>query len=107
MNASRRHPRLKRLSTRKSRRFTAKLKSMDVGPVVMQVQGRIEEICKTELQRYVNKIGPQEPKQVQELEHMISRIAAKIAHPLVVQLRNGQESPSESAYADLIKRFLK
>jgi glutamyl-tRNA reductase len=87
--------------------FHTKLKSMDVGPVVQRVQGHIEEICKTELQRYVRKIGSQEPKQVQELEHMISRIAAKIAHPLVVQLRNGQESPSESAYADLIKRIFK
>ena len=87
--------------------FYTKLKSMDVGPVVQQVQGHIEEICRTELQRYVRKIGPQEAKQVQELEHMISRIAAKIAHPLVVQLRNAQESPSESAYADLIKRIFK
>ncbi len=87
--------------------FYTRLKSKEVGPVVAQVQGRIEEICKTELQRYVNKMGPQEPKQVQELERMISRIAAKIAHPLVVQLRNGQESPGESAYADLIRRLLK
>jgi glutamyl-tRNA reductase len=87
--------------------FYAKMKTMNVGPVVMHVQGRIEEICKTELQRYVNKVGPQEPKQVQELEHMISRIAAKIAHPIVVQLRNGQETPSEAAYADLIKRLFK
>jgi hypothetical protein len=52
-------------------------------------------------------MGFQEPKQVQELEHMISRIAAKIAHPLVMQLRNGQEAPSEAAYADLIKRLFK
>ncbi|HTY62656.1 MAG TPA: glutamyl-tRNA reductase [Acidobacteriota bacterium] len=87
--------------------FYAKLKSMDLGPAVIQVQGHIEEICKTELQRYMNKMGFQEPKQVQELEHMISRIAAKIAHPLVMQLRNGQESPSEADYADLIRRLFK
>jgi glutamyl-tRNA reductase len=87
--------------------FFTKLKSLDVGPAVTQVQGRIEEICKTELQRYVKKTGLQEPKQVQELEHMISRIAAKIAHPLVMQLRNGQDSPDESAYSDLIKQIFK
>lgn len=87
--------------------FYAKLKSMHLAPVVMQVQGRIEEICKTELERYVHKVGPQEPRHVQELEHMISRIAAKISHPIVVQLRNGQQSPSESAYAELIKRLIK
>jgi glutamyl-tRNA reductase len=85
--------------------FCAKLKSLKVAPVVMQVQGRIEEICQTELQRCLRKIGPQEPKQVQELELMVARIAAKIAHPLVMQLRNGQDSVNESDYADLIRRI--
>jgi glutamyl-tRNA reductase len=87
--------------------FYAKLKSIDVGPVVIQVQGQIEEICKIELQRYVKKTGPQEAKQLQELEHMISRIAAKIAHPLITQLRNGKEATGEQAYADLIKQLFK
>ncbi len=85
--------------------FWAKLKSLRVAPAVMQVQGRIEEICQMELQRCLRKIGPQEPKQVQELERMISRIAAKIAHPLVVQLRSETEPVNESSYADLIKRI--
>ena len=87
--------------------FCAKAKSSDVGPVVKQVQGRIEEICKTELERYLRKTGPQEAKQMQELETMISRIAGKIAHPLVVQLRSAPDSVNESAYMDLIKRILK
>jgi glutamyl-tRNA reductase len=87
--------------------FLSKLKVLHVGPAVVQVQGRIEEICKIELQRYVKKTGVQETKQLQELEHMISRIAAKIAHPLVMQLRNGQDSPNEAAYADLIKQIFK
>ncbi len=87
--------------------FCAKIKTLKVAPVVMQVQGRIEEICQTELQRYLRKTGPQEPKQVQELESMISRIAAKIAHPLVMQLRNGHDSVNQTAYMDLINRIYK
>jgi glutamyl-tRNA reductase len=87
--------------------FCTKLRSLEVAPVVMQVQGRIEEICQTELQRCLRKIGPQEPKHMQELEMMISRIAGKIAHPLVMQLRNGQEDSNESTYIDLIKRIFK
>jgi glutamyl-tRNA reductase len=87
--------------------YCAKLKTLKVGPVVMQLQNHIEEICRQELQRSLKKIGPQEPKQMQELESMISRIAAKIAHPLVVELRNGQESVSASTYMDMIKRIFK
>lgn len=96
-----------RIVDQETQAFLTKLKSLDMGPVVMQVQGRIEEICKTELQRYMKKTGPQEAKQLQELEQMISRIAAKIAHPLVTQLRNSPDSSNEAASADLIKRIFK
>lgn len=88
--------------------FCAKAKSLDVGPVVKQVQGRIEEICKNELERYLRKTGAPEPRQVQELEAMIARIAGKIAHPVVTQLRSEHGSGNESAaYMDLIKRMFK
>jgi glutamyl-tRNA reductase len=87
--------------------FCRKLRSMDVGAVARQVQGRIEEICKDELQRCLRRIGPQEPKEIQELERMISRIAGKLAHPLLVQLRNGDDPVSDSAYMDLINRIIK
>jgi glutamyl-tRNA reductase len=87
--------------------FCAKAKSSTVGPVAQQVQGRIEEICRTELERSLRKLGPQEAKQVQELERMVSRIAGKIAHPLLIQLRNAPDSLNESAYMDLINRLIK
>ncbi len=88
--------------------FCKRAKSPDVGPVVRQVQGHIEDICKNELERYLRKTGAMEPKQIQELEAMIARIAGKIAHPLVVQLRSEQGSQNESAaYMDLIKRTFK
>jgi glutamyl-tRNA reductase len=87
--------------------FCARAKSSKVGPVAQQVQGRIEEICRTELEKSLKKLGPQEPKQVQELERMVSRIAGKIAHPLLIQLRNAPDSPDESAYMDLINRLIK
>jgi glutamyl-tRNA reductase len=88
------------------RYFCTRLKSLDAGPAVKQVQKRIEEICQNELERCLRKIGPQDPKQVKELERMIARIAGKIAHPLIMQLRTGQDSPYNSACADLIRRIL-
>jgi hypothetical protein len=74
---------------------------------MMQVQGRIEEICRLELHRYLRKIGTQEPKEIQELESMISRIAGKIAHPLLVKLRNSPDPDNAAAYMDLINQMLK
>ena len=87
--------------------FCTKLKSLEAAPVIMQVQGHIEQICQTEFQRFLKKTGPQEPRQMQELEVMISRIAAKIAHPLMMQLRNSQDSLNHSAAMELIKRIFK
>lgn len=88
--------------------FCAKLKSMEVGPIAAQLQGRIEEICRLELDRYLRRAGPLDTKGMQELEVMVSRIAGKIAHPLVSQLRSTQQDPkNQEAYLDLIKRIFK
>jgi glutamyl-tRNA reductase len=87
--------------------FCARVKSSEVAPAVIQVQNRIDDICRTELQRSLRKIGLQEPRQLQELESMISRIASKIAHPLIMQLKSGQDPPTAEAYRDLIQRLFK
>jgi glutamyl-tRNA reductase len=87
--------------------FCAKLKSFDIAPVVAQVQGRIEAICRSELDRCLRKLGPQEERQMQELESMIKRIAGKIAHPILRNLRNPKDPDNAAAYMDLINRMLK
>jgi glutamyl-tRNA reductase len=87
--------------------FCTKLKSFEVAPIVTQVQGRIKEICATELERCLRKLGPQEQKQIQELESMIARIAGKIAHPLVMHLRSGHDNIDKTEYMDMIKQIFK
>ena len=44
---------------------------------------------------------------IDELEAMVARIAGKIAHPLVMQLRSDPNSANESVYMDLINRMIK
>lgn len=88
--------------------FCAKLKSLDMGPIVAQLQGRIEEICRLELDRYMKKGGIQDTRETQELEAMVSRIAGKIAHPLVTQLKSAHQDPlHQEAYLNMIKRVFK
>jgi glutamyl-tRNA reductase len=88
--------------------FCVRLRSHDVGPVVAQLQGRIEEICRMELQRFMKRAGPRNERETQELKSMASRIAGKIAHPLVVQLRGTHHSPTRrEVYLDTIKRIFK
>jgi glutamyl-tRNA reductase len=88
--------------------FSARRLSHNIAPVAIQLQEHIEGICRIEMERYLNRTGPQGPKQLQELESMISRIAGKIAHPLLTQLRSSHQDPiNEEAYVDLIKRLFK
>jgi glutamyl-tRNA reductase len=88
--------------------YCAKLRSLDVGPVLSQLQDKIEEICKLELDRYLRKMGQVDARVAQELEMMISRIAGKIAHPLVTQIRNVHQDPlHHEAYVNTIKRIFK
>ena len=88
--------------------FSARRQSHSIAPVAVQVQERIEGICRMELERYLNRTGSHDPRHLQELELMISRIAGKIAHPLLTQLRNSHQDPShEAAYIDLFKRLFK
>lgn len=86
--------------------FCSRIKSRELGPVVSQLQDRIADICKSELRRYVNRNGPRNEHEIEELEWMVSRIAHKIAHPMVMQLRGTHHSPTHrEVYLDTIKRI--
>jgi len=86
--------------------FCAKLRSKDLTPIAMQIQDSIEGICQSELQRHLKKIGTYSPREIQELESMVSRIAGKIAHPLLTQLKDLHQDPSrKDAYVDFIRHM--
>jgi glutamyl-tRNA reductase len=88
--------------------FCARLRSLDRSPVVAQLQRRIEEICQAELERYLKRSGPRSEKELQELEWMVSRIAGKIAHPLITQMKSlSHDSLHDEAYLDTIRRIFK
>jgi len=88
--------------------FCARLHSLDMTPVVIELQARIQEICQLELDRFFKKSGSRDPDERRELELLVSRIARKIAHPLIAQLRNAHHDPlQQAAYLDTIKRIFK
>ena len=88
--------------------FATRIKSREVGPLVAQLQDRIEEICRTELQRFMKRAGPRNDREIEELEWMVSRIAGKIAHPLVMQVRSSRLGDAhQDVYLDTIKSIFK
>ncbi len=65
----------------------------DVVGAVGQIQECFEEICRSELGRYLRKTGTHDAKAMLELQDMVSRIAAEVAHPLVTHLRIACQDP--------------
>jgi glutamyl-tRNA reductase len=95
-----------RIVEQEAQLFCARLKAKDLTPIAMQIQDSIEQICQSELQRHLNKIGTYSPRETQELETMVSRIAGKIAHPWLVKLKSLHQDPArQDAYADFIRQL--
>jgi glutamyl-tRNA reductase len=98
--------RAEKIVEQEAQSFCAKLRAKDLTPIAMQIQDSIEGICQSELQRHLRKIGTYSPRETQELESMVSRIAGKIAHPLLAQLKTLHQDPSrQDAYMDFIRQM--
>ena len=88
--------------------FCQRARGLEVAPVVKELEGRIREICGTELERYLRRAGPLSAHEREELELLVSRIAGKIAHPLITHARASPHDPErQSAYLDMIRRIFK
>ena len=91
-----------------SEAFWARMKSMDIAPMVVEVRRRIEEVCHSELDRYLKRNGPRDPKELKELEMLVSRIAGKMSHPLVTQIKSAHEDPTnERALLTVVSRLFR
>ena len=97
-----------KLVRQESEAFWARVKSMDAAPIVVEVRRRIEEVCHSELDRYLKRNGPRDPKEMKELEILVSRIAGKMSHPLVTQIKSAHEDPThERALLTVVSRLFR
>lgn len=88
--------------------FSQRLKSLDVTPVIVALRERIQEICYSELERHLRKSGNYNPEQRKELEMMVDRIVKKIAHPLIMQMKDPEETARRKAdYIETVKKIFK
>ena len=83
--------------------FLVRRKQREVGPVIAVLKDRIQSIGCAELERHICKLTTASPEDRQKLEVMVKRIANKILHPLIVQLKQQASSSSRNAdYAEIL-----
>ncbi|MBI1745827.1 MAG: glutamyl-tRNA reductase [Acidobacteria bacterium] len=85
--------------------FLDRLRHQDVGPIIAALKDRIESICFAELERHMRKKGVTDDGHRKDLEMMVTRIANKIVHPLIVQVRR-QAGPAvrKDGYIETLTR---
>ena len=70
--------------------FLNRLRSLDVVPTIVSLQGRLEEIRRGEVERLRGKLGLLSPEQEAAIEQITRGIINKVAHQPIAQLKTGQ-----------------
>ena len=79
--------------------------SRSVGPLASILRSRIEEMCLEELNERRHQLTAEE---YQRMAKMLKKTAHKIAHPLITQLRDTDESPGHRLYKiELFKKMFR
>ncbi len=70
--------------------FLARLRSLEVVPTIVSLQGHLEEIRRGEIDRQRGKLGALTPEQEAAVEQITRGIINKVAHQPIAQLKAGQ-----------------
>jgi glutamyl-tRNA reductase len=65
----------------------SRLREREVSPAIVSLQGRLEEIRATEMERYRSRLGPLNPAQEEAMDALTRAIINKIAHGAIAELR--------------------
>ena len=75
--------------------FRKRLVAQDAVPTILELQGRLETIRSSELEKVLRKVGPMTPEQRAAIEMFSTQLVNKILHYPILQLRDGAEEPQE------------
>ena len=85
-------------------RMMARLKVAEVTPTIVGLQGQLEQIRASELEKMRRKLGPLTPEQEQALEALTRGIVNKIAHGPISELRNHAGNPEGAHVVAFIRK---
>lgn len=81
-----------------------RMREREVSPVIVALQGRLEEIRAAEIERYRNKLGAISPAQEEALEALTRGIINKVAHGAIAELRRQGAQGDPTAFIETISR---
>jgi glutamyl-tRNA reductase len=72
--------------------FQEALRSLDLGPTVAALRGKLDEIARAELKRQRGRLGDLTPEQERAVESLLASVVNKISHPVINRLRRSHDS---------------
>jgi glutamyl-tRNA reductase len=76
-----------------------------LGPDIAVLRSRVRSICLGELERFEQKIPGLTAEDRKELEQMVHRIAQKILHPAIMELKTAGARKTPGSGLDLVRRL--
>ncbi len=86
-------------------RFQREESQARMAPAIAAIRDRVRSVCLSELERFVQKTPALGPAEREELELMLHRIAQKIVHPAIVELKAADGAESAGAKLSLVEKL--
>ncbi len=82
-----------------------RLASRDVVPTIVALEGRLNDIRSSEMERYKGRLGTLSPEQRQVVDALTRGMMNKILHGPITELKSGAGEPEHAALVQLIHRI--
>ncbi len=86
-------------------RFVQEEAQSRLGPDIAALRNRIRSICMSELDRVEQRLPDLGPESRRELEQMLHRIAQKILHPAIMEIKSGDLQAPRASRLDQIRKL--
>ena len=87
--------------------FWQKLKTHDIHPTIREIQAKIENLRRSEIERSIKKLGPLTEEQKQALEQLTASLTSKILQSSFAELRQLTHEPDGLEKIELIRKLFK
>jgi glutamyl-tRNA reductase len=88
--------------------FVGQLRSIDIGPAVVQVKELLSLIVVSEFRRNRKRLGTLSPEQETAIEEvLIPALVNKLSHPMIVHLRNAARDGKPTQMMDELRKMIR
>ena len=81
-----------------------RLKTHQVAPTIVSLQGELERLRQSEVERYRSKLGTLTPQQEEAIEALTRSMINKIAHSPISQMKRLASHPDGLHFVEFVKR---